>query len=471
MTILPIHPAGNATPEALGAFLEKCREMAVRDGRAKLASITLAVDALDPLAVLESIFEPDEPHFYTERPGTESALAGAEIAIAHTAHGPDRFVRIQRFIDDTLAHTIAVGDVEAPFGGPHFFTTFTFHDEVEPGEPFAAVHVFVPRWQVARAGGSGGEGGGGVTTAVANLLVAPDADLAALAERVWRAHGKFTNFEYRSGAGVSPATVASPRGAGVPPASVERVLLKAGVPPAPRSAESGRPARISQEVTVPDAVNALRQASVEIRNRGYLPHWTCEGAIYAVNFRLVDSLPKHVLVGWMTERDDIVRRAEAAGRPLSLTEQGRLDELYSERVEAYLDSGEGECWLARNEIAALVHDAILHFHGERYELLAWCIMPNHVHVILRPFNGYTLKSIVHSWKSWTAHQANRCLERTGAFWQEEYYDHLVRDEADYEHALEYLLANPVKAGLRDWQWVGKSGGGGAPPTGGRGFWR
>ncbi|EIP97156.1 isochorismate synthase family protein [Opitutaceae bacterium TAV1] len=431
MTILPIHPAENATPEALGAFLAQCREMAARDGREKLVSISLAVDALDPLAVLESIFEPDEPHFYTERPGMESAIAGAEIAVAYTAHGPERFAQVQRFIDDTLAHTIAVGDVEAPFGGPHFFTTFTFHDEVEAGEPFAAAHVFVPRWQVARAGG--------VTTAVANLLVAPDADLAALTERVWRAHGKFANFEYRSGAGVPPAG-----------------------PDLQEQEWRGRPARIGQEVTVPDAVNALRLASVEIRDRGYLPHWTCEGAIYAVNFRLADSLPKHVLAGWMTERDDIVRRAEAAGRPLSRTEQGRLDELYSERVEAFLDSGEGECWLARNEIAALVRDAILHFHGERYELLAWCIMPNHVHVILHPFNGYSLKSIVHSWKSWTAHQANRCLERTGEFWQEEYYDHLVRDEADYEHALEYLLANPERAGLRDWQWVGTCGAGGTP---------
>ena len=189
MTILPLNPAENASPDALRAFLTQCRAAAVRDGHAKLVSISLAVDALDPLAVLESIFEPGEPHFYAERPDLESALAGAEVAVAHEARGPDRFAASQRFVDETLRHTIAVGDVAAPFGGPHFFAAFAFRDEVEPGEPFPAAQVFVPRWQVARAGAT--------TTAVANLLVTVDADLTALAERVWRAHRKCSGFRYR----------------------------------------------------------------------------------------------------------------------------------------------------------------------------------------------------------------------------------------------------------------------------------
>ncbi len=190
MTILPVNPAENASPDALRAFLAQCRETARSDGRNKLVSISIAVGALDPLAVLESIFEPNQPHFYTERPGLETAIAGAEAILSHTAHGADRFSSVQRFVDDTLAHTIAVGAVDAPFGGPHFFTSFTFLDEVEAGEPFPAAQVFVPRWQVARAGAK--------TTAVANLLVAPDADLAALTERVWRAHAKFAGFNYSS---------------------------------------------------------------------------------------------------------------------------------------------------------------------------------------------------------------------------------------------------------------------------------
>lgn len=197
MTILPLDPAANATPEALQAFLTRCRAAAVARGRPQLVSISLQVDALDPLAVLESIFEPGEPHFYAERPDLGSALAGAEVAAAFAADGPGRFAAVQRWVDDLLANAIAVGDVNAPFGGPHFFAGFAFHDHVEAGEPFPAAQVFVPRWQVARAGA--------VTTAVANFMVAPEGDLTALAERVWRAHGKFRGFTYREPA-VTPAT-------------------------------------------------------------------------------------------------------------------------------------------------------------------------------------------------------------------------------------------------------------------------
>jgi menaquinone-specific isochorismate synthase len=180
VTILPLNPAENASPEALRAFLIECRTVALRDGHAKLVSISLAVDALDPLAVLESIFDPNEPHFYAERPATETAIAGAEIAVAREARGPDRFADVQRWVADTIVHTIAVGDVGAPFGGPHFFAGFTFHDEVEAGEAFPPAFVFVPRWQVSLAGTT--------TTAVANLLVDGAADLDSLELLVWRAH-------------------------------------------------------------------------------------------------------------------------------------------------------------------------------------------------------------------------------------------------------------------------------------------
>ena len=202
MTILPIKPAEDASPEALRAFLAGCQARARAESEAVLASISLVVPALDPLAVLETIFDPAEPHFYAERPSLATALAGAEIALRATASGPDRFAAVQRFIDATLARTIAVGDVNAPFGGPHFFTTFSFLDTVEPGEAFAAAHVFVPRWQVARAGD--------VTTAVANIVVEPESDLDALTARVWRAHGKFARFEHpepRADAGPAPAAL------------------------------------------------------------------------------------------------------------------------------------------------------------------------------------------------------------------------------------------------------------------------
>jgi len=188
MTILPLHPAENASPDALRSFVEQCREIAVKRGRPQLVSISLAVDALDPLAVLESIFEPTEPHFYAERPNAETAIAGAEVATKFEARGPSRFIAARDWIAATLENTIAVGDVAAPFGGPHFFGAFAFADEAEPGEPFPAATVFVPRWQVALAGST--------TTAVANFVITANAPVDAIADRVWRAHAKFNRFDY-----------------------------------------------------------------------------------------------------------------------------------------------------------------------------------------------------------------------------------------------------------------------------------
>ena len=108
----------------------------------------------------------------------------------------------------------------------------------------------------------------------------------------------------------------------------------------------------------------------------------------------------------------------------------------------------------RDDIAAVVASALQHFEGTRYVLAAWCVMPNHVHTVVEPLPGYELPGIVHSWKSFTAKQANRLIDRTGQFWQAEPYDHLVRDQEDFARQVEYVLSNPLRAGLRNWKWVG-----------------
>jgi len=80
-------------------------------------------------------------------------------------------------------------------------------------------------------------------------------------------------------------------------------------------------------------------------------------------------------------------------------------------------------------------------------------MPNHVHVVVRIFPQHQLADVLHSWKSYTARMANRVLLRNGSFWQREYYDHLLRDELEFERAVRYVLENPVKARLKGWKWV------------------
>jgi len=190
MTILPVNPAENVTPDSLRAFLVQCSSLARASGRPQLVSISLAVDHLDPLAVLESIFEPGHRHFYAERPSQGFAVAGAEAVLEFSANGLDRFIQARDHITRVLADTIAVGPLGEPFAGPHFFFACGFAAEAPADAPFPALRLFVPRWQVARMGDS--------TVAVANLLVAADAPVDLIAARVWKAHVKFRAFDYRS---------------------------------------------------------------------------------------------------------------------------------------------------------------------------------------------------------------------------------------------------------------------------------
>ncbi|PTY04814.1 isochorismate synthase [Opitutaceae bacterium EW11] len=197
MTILPLDPRENETPEALFRFLSECQAVAVRKRHAQLVSISLEVESLDPLAVLESIFEAGEQHFYVEQPANGLAVAGAEAVLSFSANGPGRFAACQQFVDEALANALAVGDLASPFSGPHFFHAFSFFNDVGGTEPFSAATVFVPRWQVATREGR--------TTAVANLSIDAASPLELLAERIWRARKKFARFEY-SAPGFRPAS-------------------------------------------------------------------------------------------------------------------------------------------------------------------------------------------------------------------------------------------------------------------------
>jgi putative DNA methylase len=126
------------------------------------------------------------------------------------------------------------------------------------------------------------------------------------------------------------------------------------------------------------------------------------------------------------------------------------------RIEDYLDAGHGNCWLRRPDIAKLIEGALIHFDGERYRLLAWCIMPNHVHALIETREGFPLADVLQSWKSYTSHEANKLLQRSGEFWQREYLDRYVRNAEHYEKVVAYIEENPLKARLAklktEWPW-------------------
>jgi REP element-mobilizing transposase RayT len=177
-------------------------------------------------------------------------------------------------------------------------------------------------------------------------------------------------------------------------------------------------------------------------SRGYLPHWDHPGMIQSINFRLADSLPFKVIAQWKTE--------------LSLQPKNEREVELRRRIEKYLDVGHGNCWLRQANVAGIVQDALLHFDEERYRLLSWCIMPNHVHVLVETREQFPLASLLHSWKSFTGHKANKVLRIEGEFWQREYLDRFVRNAEHYERIVAYIEENPVKAGLAkirtDWLW-------------------
>ncbi|HEY8990749.1 MAG TPA: (E)-4-hydroxy-3-methylbut-2-enyl-diphosphate synthase [Luteolibacter sp.] len=203
---------------------------------------------------------------------------------------------------------------------------------------------------------------------------------------------------------------------------------------------------------------------VEKAEASFLPHWTVEGGTYAVTFRLADSLPAAVLEDYQEKREVLVRQLENLSQRAG--SRSVLDQLVDVRLqlarlqetllEPALQKGHGECLLKDPGVAAKVSSALRHFDGERYDLLAWCVMPNHVHAVLRPYEGQALHDILHSWKSFTAHEINQCLSRTGPVWQKESYDHLVRNGEDLRNQIHYVLRNPETAGLSNWKEVGSA---------------
>lgn len=192
------------------------------------------------------------------------------------------------------------------------------------------------------------------------------------------------------------------------------------------------------------------EAGISVRQGANLPHWESANAIYSITFRLADSMPGEILAAWQDEHEKLLNH-ELQNDGAETSRTTRVRELQS-LLDRYLDAGHGDCSLARNAVATLVAETIKKFDEERYVTLAWCIMPNHVHLIIQPLGNHSLSDILHSIKSWTAKEANRLLGREGVFWQAESYDHLIRDEEDLGHQVEYVWSNPDQAGLEDYSW-------------------
>ena len=215
--------------------------------------------------------------------------------------------------------------------------------------------------------------------------------------------------------------------------------------------------------------------------RGFLPHYDAANKYQMITYRLADSLPKEVYGSisppGSTGGSPVKNSGGSSVKPSFETKNATLER--RKAIESLLDKGYGSCILKNPKIAQIVIDNWQYFDGERYDLIAYVVMPNHVHLLIKTYEGWPLSKVVHSWKSFTAHEIKKVLDKedrmgggkdnTGEppvlpgegfpvkVWQIEYWDRFIRNEKHFNSALSYIFENPCKAGLcekpEDWPWT------------------
>ncbi len=204
-------------------------------------------------------------------------------------------------------------------------------------------------------------------------------------------------------------------------------------------------------VAAPDILDPRREFRPFDRDASYrqtwrdLPHRHQAGATVYVTFRLADSLPKERIQQWHRDLQTFLAQNP---KPWNEATWMTYRRRFPEQLEAWLDEAHGACVLGNPAIAQIVEGALHYFDGDRYILDAWVIMPNHVHVLIKPLEGHTLDSILHSWKSFTAKEINAALGTSGQLWDHESFDHLLRSAEQLDRVRRYITSNPEKAGIR-----------------------
>ncbi len=193
-----------------------------------------------------------------------------------------------------------------------------------------------------------------------------------------------------------------------------------------------------------------------------LPHLFADDKPIFITYRLDFTLPQKVMQDYSRLIEDWIRDLE----DLSDAERARHLKDKDQRFFAWFDrliavSPEVPQLLHKDGIREIIEESFKHFDGVRYTLLSYCIMPNHVHVLIYPKlqeDGliFSIPHIVYTWKKFTGTAINRILGKQGSLWQKEIYDSLVKDDAGLTNVVEYIVNNPVKAKLvNEWQqWKG-----------------
>ncbi len=193
-----------------------------------------------------------------------------------------------------------------------------------------------------------------------------------------------------------------------------------------------------------DYPSFISQSQPIDKTRHHIPHWDQGEICVFVTFRLEDSLPADKLAQWDDER---LTWLNAHPKPWTEDEATEYGQQFGARLDKWLDAGYGECLLDDEVNREIVWNAILHFDNDRYDVYAFVVMGNHVHVLFAPRKGNDVSDILHSWKSYTAKIINKRMNRTGGVWQLESWDRLVRNERHFRRVARYIVRNPGKSGV------------------------
>ncbi len=188
-----------------------------------------------------------------------------------------------------------------------------------------------------------------------------------------------------------------------------------------------------------------RQMPIKIMKR-HLPHWEQAGATYFVTFRLADSVASDVLEQWREERTLWLKVHPPPWDWKTAREYMRR---FEQEREQWLDQGHGSCLLRDPNAQAIVRENLDYFDRDRYVVDGFVIMPNHVHVIVKPLGTNSLSTILHSWKSFTSKAVNSATRRSGPVWMAETFDTILRDYSHLMACRDYIARNPPQANLRD----------------------
>ncbi len=186
----------------------------------------------------------------------------------------------------------------------------------------------------------------------------------------------------------------------------------------------------------------------------YLPHFQPKGVVFFVTGRLYGSLPPEALERLKEEKETAYRRILEENKD-EIQQKEAINQLHKKhfaRWDNYLDTNFREPqYLRHPAVLALLKESFHYWDAHSYDLVAYTIMPNHFHLVIDTCDEVRftkpLYRIMHSIKSYTGKEANKVLNRTGTFWQEESYDHIIRDGRELKNIINYVLENPVKAGL------------------------